>query len=150
MSKRRERILLSIVDFLTINLAYYAYYLLRIRSGVVEYAIEPELWLPMAVIYLYWLLWFGFFGLYRSWYAQSRLDEVVTLFRTTAVGVLVLFFIIFMDDSSAASAQSARVLIAAYWFIMFLFVSTGRVAVRNIQKKLLESGIGARNTLIIG
>jgi exopolysaccharide biosynthesis polyprenyl glycosylphosphotransferase len=150
MSKRTQRLLLLTVDFLSINLAYYAYYLLRIRSGVVNYAIEPELLLPMAVIYLYWLLWFGFFGLYRSWYAQSRLDEVVTLFRTTAVGVLVLFFIIFMDDSSVASAQSSRLLIAAYWSIIFLFVSTGRVGVRNIQRKLLESGIGARNTLIVG
>ncbi len=150
MSKRTERILLFLVDFLTVNAAYYAYYLLRIRSGWVEYPIEPELWLPLAVIYLYWLLWFGFFGLYRSWYAQSRLDEVVTLFRTSAFGVLVLFFVIFMDDSSAGAQTASRLLIGAYWFILFLFVSVGRVGVRYIQRRLLESGIGARNTLIVG
>ncbi|MGH2568986.1 MAG: sugar transferase, partial [Bacteroidota bacterium] len=150
MSKRTETILLVIIDFLSINAAYYVYYMIRIRTGWVEYPIEPELWLPMVAVYLYWLLWFGFFGLYRSWYAQSRLDEVMTLFRTTAVGVLVLFFLIFIDDTSAGAQPSSRLLIAAYWFILFLFVSFGRVGIRGVQRKLLESGIGARNTLIVG
>ena len=150
MSKRTERILLFTVDFLTLNASYYAYYMLRVQSGWVEYPIEPELWLPMAAVYIYWLIWFGFFGLYRSWYAQSRLDEVVTLFRTTAVGVLVLFFVIFIDDSSAGAQTSSRLLIGAYWLIVFVVVTAGRLAVRATQKGLLESGIGARNTLIIG
>jgi exopolysaccharide biosynthesis polyprenyl glycosylphosphotransferase len=150
MSKTTEKKLLFVVDFLTVNLAYYVYFVVRIKSGWIEYPIEPELWLPMAAIYLYWLLWFGFFGLYRSWYAQSRLDEVVTLFRTTAVGVLVLFFLIFIDDSSAGAQTASRLLIAVYWFILFLFVSLGRLGIRTIQRALLEAGVGARNTLIIG
>ena len=150
MSKRTERLLLLLTDFFSINLAYYSYYVIRIRSGWIEYPIEPELWLPMMAIYVYWLIWFGFFGLYRSWYAQSRLDEVMTLFRTTAVGVLVLFFLIFIDDTSAGAQPASRLLIVAYWFILFVFVSIGRLGIRFLQRRLLESGIGARNTLIIG
>ena len=150
MSKRTEHILSFLIDFLTINAAYYAYYMLRIESGWVEFPIEPELWLPMIAVYVYWLIWFGFFGLYQTWYAKSRLDEVVTLFRTTGVGVLVLFFVIFIDDTSAGAQQSSRLLIVAYWLILFLFVSIGRLTIRSVQRRLLESGIGARNTLIIG
>jgi exopolysaccharide biosynthesis polyprenyl glycosylphosphotransferase len=106
--------------------------------------------LPMVAIYMYWLILFGFFGLYRSWYAQSRLDELVTLFRTTGIGVVVLFFLIFLDDETTRSQPGMRGLIVAYWFLVFGFVSVGRLGIRAAQKRLLEAGIGARNTLIVG
>ncbi|MBI3578169.1 MAG: sugar transferase [Ignavibacteriales bacterium] len=150
MSKRTERILLLLFDFLTINLAYGAYYFLRVQSGLFQYAIEPEVYLPMVAVYMYWLLWFAFFGLYRLWYAQSRLDELVTLFRTTATGVLVLFFLIFLDDEAASVQPGLRILIGAYWLVLFVFVSSGRLAIRSIQRRFLEAGIGVRNTLIVG
>jgi exopolysaccharide biosynthesis polyprenyl glycosylphosphotransferase len=150
MSKRTERILLFSLDFLTINLAYLVYYWLRVRSGLFTNPIEPELYLPMLVIYFYWLMLFAFFGLYRSWYAQSRLDEIITLFRTTAAGVLVLFFTILIDDSSSHPQPETRLRIAAYWLLLFGFVSIGRLTIRATQKRLLEAGIGARNTLIVG
>ncbi len=150
MSKRTERIFLLALDFLTVNLAYYVYYLLRVRSGWFAYPIEPDLYLPMIAIYVYWLLLFAFFGLYRSWYAQSRLDELVTLFRIVTAGVLVLFFLIFIDDDSTSAQAGTRMLIGAYWMVMVVFVSLGRLALRAAQKRLLEAGIGARNTIIVG
>lgn len=150
MSRKTERLVLILLDCVTVNAAFAAYYFLRIRSGFFEYAIEPEVWAPMIVIYAYWLLWFAFFGLYRHWYAQSRLDEVMTLFRTSAVGTLVLFFLVLIDDQSSSSSSSARELILAYWIMLFLFVSVGRLSIRAIQKRLLEAGIGTRSTLIVG
>ncbi|MBI4417781.1 MAG: sugar transferase, partial [Ignavibacteriales bacterium] len=149
MHKKVDRILLLALDCATINLAYGFYYWLRIGSGWFEYAAEPDLWVPMGIVYVYWLVLFFFFGLYRHWYAQSRLDEVLTLFRTTAVGTLVLFFLIFLEEQPAG-AVSARELIVVYWFMLFVFVSAGRLAIRALQKRLLEAGIGARNTLIVG
>ncbi|MEX0736122.1 MAG: sugar transferase [Bacteroidota bacterium] len=150
MPKRTERILLYVLDFLTINAAYVAYYWLRIESEWFASPIQPELWLPMGVIYVYWLLLFAFFGLYRSWYAQSRLDELVTIFRTTASGVLVLFFLVFLDDDGAGPQPGLRTLIMVYWLLVLVTVSVGRLTIRSAQKKLLESGIGARNTVIVG
>jgi exopolysaccharide biosynthesis polyprenyl glycosylphosphotransferase len=150
MSKRTERILLLSIDFLTINLVYVVYFWLRVRSGLFRYPIEPDLYLPMVTIYVFWLMLFGFFGLYRSWSAQSRLDEIITLFRTTAAGVLVLFFVIFIDDESSNPQSGTRELIAAYWILLFGFVSTGRLVLRATQKRLLEAGLGARNTIIVG
>ncbi len=149
MQKRTERFLLLLLDGVTITAAYAWYYWLRIESGWFEFTIEPELWLPMATIYVYWLAWFWFFGLYRHWYAQSRLDEVLTLFRTTAVGTLVLFFLVFLDDQ-AGSSSSARELIVVYWLMLFGLVTVGRLAIRALQKRLLEAGVGSRNTVIVG
>ncbi len=138
------------MDFIAINLAFAGYYWFRVRSGLIEFPIEPELWLPMLAVYSYWLFWFLFFGVYRSWYAQSRLDEILTLLRTTVIGVLVLFFLIFVDDTATESRANSRLLIFVYWLLTFASVTVGRLGVRAIQKRLLIAGIGARNTLIIG
>jgi len=150
MPKAREKWVLLLVDFITVNLAYALYYAFRVRSGLVSYPIEPEFWLPLMAVYGYWLLWFLFFGLYRSWYAQSRLDEILTLLRTTVLGALMLFFLIFVDDAATASKADSRLLIAVYWLLVFSLVTIGRLNVRAIQKKLLMAGVGSRNTLIIG
>lgn len=150
MSRRAEKILLLLSDFLTINGALAVYYFMRIKSGIMDYPIEPDFLTPLIVIWVYWLVWFAFFGLYRHWYAQSRLDEVLTLFRTTAVGTIVLFFLILADDQSRSSAGSAREIILAYWLVLLVFVSAGRLAIRAVQKSLLVAGVGARNTLVVG
>ncbi|MBI4429530.1 MAG: sugar transferase [Ignavibacteriales bacterium] len=150
MNASTERKVLLIVDFIALNVAYLGYYWFRVRSGWVSYPIEPELWLPMLAMYCYWLVTFLFFGLYRSWYGQSRLDEILTLVRTTVLGSLLLFFLIFVDDSASDTRANSRFLILVYSTLVFFSVVLARLSVRAIQKKLLIAGIGARNTLIVG
>jgi FlaA1/EpsC-like NDP-sugar epimerase len=150
MNSRREYIVTLLIDVLTINLAYLAYYAFRVRSGLIPYSIEPELLLPMIFICTYWLLWFGLFGLYRLWYEQSRIDEILTIIRATIVGVLILFFLIFLDDTSNVAIVHSRLLIFGYWFVLTLLVITGRLTQRYVQRKLLLAGIRLRNTLIVG
>jgi exopolysaccharide biosynthesis polyprenyl glycosylphosphotransferase len=151
MSKHKEKLILLLIDFLTINGTWVLYYFIRIKSAWISlYVAEPELWGPLAVVYVYWLLLFFFFGLYRSWYAQSRFDEFATLFKTVTFGTLVLFFIVFVDDTATRSPVHSRPLIALYWFVLLVIVGTGRMAVRSFQRRLLEAGIGLRNSIIVG
>lgn len=139
-----------LVDALAINIAFVVYYWVRIKSGWIGYAIEPELLLPMLVLCLYWLVWFGLFGLYGMGPSQSRIDELMTLFRSIIVGLLVLFFAIFIDDEVTESHANSRLLILLYGILMYGFVAFGRLAIRYFQKRLLQAGIGARNTIIVG
>lgn len=151
MSKVKEKLILLLVDFLTINAAWVLYYFIRIRSGWISlYVAEPEVWGPLAVVYVYWLLLFFFFGLYRSWYAHSRFDEFATLFKAVTFGTLVLFFIVFVDDTATRSPIHSRLLIVLYWLLLLVVVGAGRMAVRSFQRRLLEAGIGVRNSLIVG
>lgn len=146
--KTLDRIALLVLDCVSINAAYLFTHWVRVWSGWVEPSAEADLWFPMGLTYGYWLVWFFFFGLYRHWYAQSRLDEVLTLFKTTAVGTLVMFFLESLPG--LPSTGSVRELVVLYWLVLFLLVSSGRLAVRALQKRLLEAGFGARNTLIVG
>ncbi len=150
MSKTIEKTLVFIIDVSMLLASWLLYYYIRVESGWFSYYVKPEFFLPMIVISIYWVALFWFFGLYQSWYAKSRLDEIITIFKAVTFGVVFLFFAIFIDDISTNSPANSRLLILIYWFLMMFFVSAGRLTVRTIQRKLLESGIGLRNTLIVG
>ena len=145
-----ERFRTVVIDLITINLAWTAYYWIRVRSGLIRQTIEPDFIVPMVVICLFWLLVYFLFGLYQSWYAKSRLDEFATLFRATSFGVLGLFFAIFVDDQGVGSPLQSRLMILIYWCILLVSVGGGRFFLHTFQRRLLQAGIGLHNTLIVG
>lgn len=150
MSKRVEILILILTDSVTMCLAWFLYYLFRVRSGLLIVSAEPDFLLPMVVITAFWLLLFWIVGLYRQWYASSRFDEVALLFKTLVLGSVILFFAIFVDDAGTPPGMNSRLLIAVYWGFMFVAVVSGRMLLRSIQRQLLIAGIGAHNTVIVG
>ncbi len=149
-STRRSRLILLLVDGVTVNLAWIVYFYFRVQSGLFELNTSPELLLPMAVIGGFWFLLFWIFGLYRPHYAQSRFDEFTLVVKTITVGVLILFFLVFVDDAMQNDPGASRTKIVLYWGFLILFVGAGRMAFRSIRRRMLVVGIGRRRTLIIG
>jgi exopolysaccharide biosynthesis polyprenyl glycosylphosphotransferase len=150
MSKTNEKILILSTDFITINLAYFFYFVIRVRTGWFDLIIMPEFFLPMLVVYFYWVIIFTFVGMYRTWFAASRLDELSTLFKASFFGIFILFFLIFIDDYVHNVKTSTRIIIFIYWGTFLFFVSVGRLLVRGLQRRLLIRGIGRKNALIVG
>jgi len=150
LSKAKEKIFLFLSDFLFINLAWAAYYYIRIESGWIVYTNPKAFLMPLIVIYFYWLIIFSFAGLYQHWFVRSRFDEFSSVFKTVSFGCFFLFFIIFIDDFFNNAPIISRFLILIYWLLMVISVSLGRIIIRSIQRNLLEKGIGLRNTLIVG
>jgi len=150
MSKNAEKILVLLADFLSINLAWVVFFHFRVSTGIFDLLVMPEFLFPMLVVYFYWLLIFSFVGMYRTWFALSRFDEISTLFKATFVGVFLLFFFIFLDDYSHGVSSESRFLIFIYWGFFLLWVSLGRLAVRGFQRRLLINGVGRRNALLVG
>ena len=151
MPKTIERILLFSSDLLAIHLAFFSWVLLRGRLGYLTDLPFSELVLMSGIVYLFWILLFFFFGLYRSWYAQSRFDEFVTLVKTITLGIFIIFLLTLdLPKDVENPVPLSRAMIVSYWLAMCLTVGTGRMTLRTIQRKLLERGIGLRNTLIVG
>ncbi len=150
MSSKKEILLLIFSDFVAVNLAWIAYYLIRIESGWITYTTVPSFIAPMVVIYFFWVFIFSVFGLYQHWFVRSRLDEVNAVIKTTFIGSFLLFFLIFIDDSGSDAIVISRFLIILYWLMMIVFTSIGRLIIRSAQKRLLRKGIGLKNTLIVG
>ncbi|OIO15789.1 MAG: exopolysaccharide biosynthesis polyprenyl glycosylphosphotransferase [Ignavibacteria bacterium CG1_02_37_35] len=150
MSKKTEKILVLLADFLFINLAWIVFFHFRISSGIFDLLVMPEFLFPMLVVYFYWLLIFSFVGMYRTWFALSRFDELSTLFKASFVGIFLLYFLILFDDYTHGVSSESRFLIFFYWGFFFLFVSAGRLAIRGFQRRLLINGVGRRNALLVG
>jgi exopolysaccharide biosynthesis polyprenyl glycosylphosphotransferase len=150
MNKNIQRLLVLLTDFLTINFAWILFFGLRVESGWFDLIIMPAFFIPMIVIYFYWLLIFTFVGMYRTWFASSRFDEMSTLFKASFVGVFILFAIIFVDDYLHNVSSPHRILIFIYWGIFLVLVGGGRLFVRGFQRRLLIKGIGRKNVLIVG
>jgi exopolysaccharide biosynthesis polyprenyl glycosylphosphotransferase len=150
VNKRTQKIIVLLVDFLSINLAWGAFFYIRVETGWFKLLIMPEMLIPMLVIYFYWLIIFTFVGMYRTWFASSRFDEISTLFKATFVGIFILFFLIYLDDFIHGVESSSRILIFIYWMLLFVIVSSGRLFVRSLQRNLLIRGIGRKNSIIVG
>jgi exopolysaccharide biosynthesis polyprenyl glycosylphosphotransferase len=150
VNPRIERIALVVIDTVTMCLAWTIYFWFRVESGLMVVSPRPDFLVPMVVVACFWLLLFFIVGLYKPWYAASRFDEVALLFKTIVVGVVILFFVVFIDDEGTAPGSNSRLLIAIYWAVLFVSVVAGRMLLRSIQRRMLIAGIGAHNTLIVG
>lgn len=150
MNRKNEKLFIVLTDFAMINLAWIVYFIFRIETGWFEIVLLPEFILPMLIVYFYWLLIFVFVGMYRTWFAHSRFDELSTLFKATFVGIFILFFVIFVDDYSHDVATSNRILIFIYWGIHLTFVGVGRLILRGVQRRMIIAGYGRRRGIIIG
>ncbi|MDD8018330.1 MAG: sugar transferase [Bacteroidota bacterium] len=137
-------------DFFAINFAWIAYYVIRIESHLIDYNAKPDLILPLTIMYIFWMAVFMFFGLYRPWYAQSRLDEFSSVTKAVSAGCIIIFFLIFFDDESAREFSPNRPIILIYWGLMIAFVGLGRVVIRSFRRSLLKKGIGLREAAIVG
>ncbi len=150
MSKKVERLLILLVDFLTVNLTWVLFFFLRVETGWFNLLIEPAFLLPMFAVYLYWVMIFTIVGMYRTWFASSRFDELTTLFKASFVGIFILFFIILYDDYSSGETSANRFIIFIYWGMFLFLVSVGRLFIRSFQRNLLIKGFGRHKGLIIG
>lgn len=146
----QNRLILFLVDFAAICCAWIVYYYLRVESGLFTTITIPEFAIPMLVVAAYWIVLYWIFGLYRPWYAQSRFDEFTLILKTVTFGVLVLFFLIFIDDTITQDPAASRLKILLYWAVLVGFTGAGRLALRSVRRRMLIAGIGLHTTVIIG
>ena len=146
-----ELTVLVLVDAVATFLANYIWYQARFEWGwFADPIIFPDpaaMTLVMVLLTGFWLIVFTFFGLYRERYAASRFDELVTIAKVVTVGILVLFFLMFIEMLDAHSARSNLIF---YWAVVILSVSVGRIIVRSVQKLLILKGRGLHRAVIVG
>ncbi|MBN1479543.1 undecaprenyl-phosphate glucose phosphotransferase [candidate division KSB1 bacterium] len=151
MPKPIEKILLLCIDLLTINSAFLGFLQLRSTAHLFVEKEFPFLLLISFILYFFWLVIFLFAGLYQSWYTKSRYDELIGVFKTVSFGIFIIFLATLEPEQDLSTKPTlGRMLIVSYWGLMILFVGAGRMFLHTIQRKLLQAGIGQRNTIIIG
>lgn len=151
MNRKTELLFLVAMDAVALAFANLFWYWSRFKWGLFAdpvYSPDPTVAGTLVILLtVFWLVVFLFFGLYRERYAASRFDELVTIGKVVTIGILILFFVFFVD---ALDPLSARPNLIAYWGAVIVMVSVGRIVVRSVQKFLILRGKGLHRALIIG
>jgi len=167
VSKFPEKLALLLTDLLTITASSVLVLWIKYESG--PWTMMDRLWArqngglpgpsfafvlehylgPIALISVYWILLLLFFGLYGSWKAESRFDEIVGVTKITVIGSLILFVPLRVHPSLEILPPSLGKLVL-YWIMMIAFVGMGRIGIRTFQRHLLIKGIGRRRAAIVG
>ncbi|MCH8021164.1 undecaprenyl-phosphate glucose phosphotransferase [candidate division KSB1 bacterium] len=151
MPKLLEKVLLLALDFFALSGAFLTWGWLRRELGFFAEADLLVFFSISLIVNLFWIFLLAFFGMYGPWYAKSRVDELISIFKSLSIGVFIIFLItIDLNSDLSAPPKLSRMFIVNYWVMLILFVSSARMIFRTAQRKLLTSGIGQRRTLIVG
>jgi len=141
-------------DFVAFFLALMLFNLWRMRwDDMAPTGIE---WvLPSIVLSIVWVLIFVFFGLYRNLYMISRFDEVLRVGKIVLVGMLFLFFLLFVDQIGWDANRLTRIdnnrkNMLVYGLLTFGTVSLNRLIIRSVQKYRVLKGFGLHKAIVVG
>lgn len=140
--------MLVAIDFICFIAAFFLHYFLSRKSGLFGPSPNDDIDLIIVGALMmtgYWMALFWFGGLYKDWYSRSPFDELFTLLQVLFFGSFAIYFFIWADSSG-----KPRLLIIAYFILLLIFLSIGRIFARRIQKRMRERGIITINALIIG
>jgi exopolysaccharide biosynthesis polyprenyl glycosylphosphotransferase len=153
MNRTRKALLYFVVDFIACFGVWLLFFLIR------RYLFETESFsyrdkkaimqlFPSGIIAVYWTIIYGIVGLYSDPYRKSRLREIIQVLQATTLGVLVLFFTIFLDDQKPLD-YSWRFYFMYFWIqfavvALFHFIISTQTTIRIRRRKI------GFPTLIIG
>ncbi len=153
--RKRAKILLYLSSDWVISIIVWLAFVL-IRREVIEWRephLEPQQFLNAGVIGIYWIIVYAISGSYRKPFRRSRLQEVLQTFRTTLIGVLIIFFTIFLDDAADIpnySQHHYHWTLSTYMALQFFAIAIVRfIITTNTQVRIRNRKIGFP-TLIVG
>ncbi len=110
---------------------------------------DKNFWFGLLVIPLFWnILWVSV-GSYRKVYRKSRIRELGTTLSVSAVGVIIIFFVLILDDQ-IISYKSYYQLLLVLFLLQFGLTYVGRVFITTRAIKKIHRGEIGFNTLIVG
>ncbi|MCC7302914.1 MAG: sugar transferase [Bacteroidia bacterium] len=108
-------------DLVAAGTAWTCFYLFRkyyIESEKFGVAVEPDFslrfWLGLAIIPLFWLVFYAAAGHYKSIYRKSRLKELGGTLLVSLLGVILIFFVLILDDQIASYRSYYQSFIALF------------------------------------
>lgn len=150
MKKSTRVIILLLGDIVALNIAGVLAFYYRFLSGNITNPVQlywRDLPLPFLILTLGWLSLFLFNGLYSYGDTVSRADELITIWKVSAIGILLLFLLT-LDPGNPISQGRKTLLV--YFFCVGILVSIFRIGFQSIYRSRLLVGKWHRRTLIIG
>jgi lipopolysaccharide/colanic/teichoic acid biosynthesis glycosyltransferase len=149
-----HRLIMLIVDIITINFALYAMHWLKFRSGLLpssadfrpvsEYFISPV----FLLLLLAWIFLFFANNLYHLDWDISRSEKSWRISKVITFGIILIGFLTI--DLQQIINRSQILSLAGYWIFMIGFVNGGRLIVIEIEKRFKIFEYSPKKTIIVG
>ncbi len=114
-----------------------------------SYFQDPNFFLGIAMVPVFWVLLHLFFGTYTDIYRKSRLTEFGKTFLTTLIGASILFFTLILDDW-VTGIHGYFYSFSALFALQFIINSIFRMFVLTKANRQIENGEVGYNTLLVG
>ncbi len=157
-SVRLERMKLVLTDWITANLAFMLFNLLRFfesswtshsLEGAVRYLFNPKLCIeqtiiPLILLGLYWLS-----GFYNNPFGKSRFNELLNTAIISALSTILIHLALLTNDQMSNISSNLLQILVIY-IIFFTLTFLGRLIVINNQIKHFKSRNWKYTVVIVG
>jgi Undecaprenyl-phosphate glucose phosphotransferase len=139
--------------------AFFAAWILRFELEVIPLTKNVPQFGPylrlIPFVFVVWPIVFYFHGLYQSRRGRSRVDEVLTIVLAVLLATVLLSVVIAWYRPPAAPGSTeyftySRAFLALFAFLDLLFVSSTRMAVRSMLRRVRSSGHNVQRILVVG
>ena len=152
---RRARFRYLAADFIMSYAVWIAFVVVRRR--VIEllpgFVLDSQQFINAAIIGVYWLIVYGVAGLYNDPLRRSRSQEFIQVFKYTLVGVLAIFFLVFLDDSKGIPGYGQthyHFTITTFFGLQFAAIALVRLFLTTRTQMRIRSRKLSFPTLLVG
>lgn len=159
-----EKISVLFCDCVALFGAFWLVFWLRYKSGFfpnlynADLSFEPYI-IPSMIMTAAWLVFYFFNGLYRDWFSESRLDEILIVARTIIIGIAIVFCMVAGEqiidfvktgDITQVFSQSRVSLLLSYGVTLLITATFSRLFMHSFYPYLYKNGIANQNIVVIG
>jgi exopolysaccharide biosynthesis polyprenyl glycosylphosphotransferase len=156
MNKKLHKFKYVLVDLLTAGLMWVLFFIYRqslidnhLYSNITSIFEERVFWVGLVLYPLFWFILYVSAGMYRRVYRKTRLIELEQTVVTSIIGVVFLFFILFLDDQVFLSKNQSQ-LFFSFFLGHFVLTYFGRLLITHRTIKKIHTRKIGFNTLLVG
>lgn len=157
MKQRKQILKYVITDFITANIAWFLFNLIRFEKSAIyqgfweldDFLFSSKVVMGQVLVPVIWMIIYYYSGYYNQAFRKSRLMELVSSLLCTLIGVILIFFLVLINDLPPFYElyyKLCAVLFAIHFALTYIarFIIT-QTATNRIHKRKLGF-----NTLILG
>ncbi|MBK5285842.1 MAG: sugar transferase [Bacteroidia bacterium] len=156
MNKKIEALKFVTGDWLAAALAWGLFYSYRklfiepVKFGhAVQLQFDEKFYTGMILIPFLWFAVYALIGTYRNVYRRARLKEIGQTLYISAIGVLLIFFILLLDDTVVNYKTYYETIFTLYALHVALTATTRLILSTSVINRIQKKIIGF-NTILVG
>jgi len=140
-------LLQKLIDLILVSLCWWlAYYIRFLRFENAQQGLAPLFLKLLPILMLLTYLSFEKNGLYRSQRFNSRLNEILAVFKANSIASVIFIIILYFF----ADARLSRLTIAIYFVFSSFVLIFFRIIVRNFLRSMRRKGRNLRHLILVG